>query len=96
MATATSLPPQGELRRHGIELCTLPDLCSGERTAAEVSELTHRWTIPALANSAQIAWFQPGIRDDLLQPRVDTEVPEVLYPSIHLDARSIPSSSCRS
>ncbi len=74
----------------GLSYALFPTLCSGERTAAEVSELTHRWTIPALANSAQIAWFQPGIRDDLLQPRVDTEVPEVLYPSIHLDAEKHP------
>ncbi|WP_130865485.1 glycosyltransferase [Acidipropionibacterium timonense] len=69
----------------GLSYALFPTLCAGERTAGEVVEIVRRWTIPPLAHQARVAWVQPGIRDDLLREHVDTEVPTVLYPSIHLN-----------
>ncbi|AZZ39478.1 hypothetical protein C0Z10_06635 [Acidipropionibacterium jensenii] len=68
----------------GLSFALFPTLCSGERTAGEVSEIVRRWTIPPLAHQARIGWFHPGIRDDLLRPHTDPDVPVVLYPAIHL------------
>lgn len=68
----------------GLAYALFPTLCSGERTAGEVTELVRRWTISPLAHQARIAWVQPGIRDDLVREHVDPEVPTVLYPAIHL------------
>ncbi|MFT8394890.1 glycosyltransferase family 1 protein [Propionibacterium sp.] len=74
----------------GLSYALFPTLCSGERTATEVAEVAHRWAIAPLANEAKIAWFQPGIRDDLLQPRKPAELPVVLYPTIHVSADKQP------
>ncbi len=68
----------------GLSFALFPTLCSGERTAGEVNEIVRRWTIQPLAHQARIGWFQPGIRDDLVRPHTDPEVPVVLYPAIHL------------
>lgn len=68
----------------GLSFALFPTLCSGERTAGEVAEIVRRWTIPPLAHQARIDWFQPGIRDDLVKPHTDLDVPVVLYPAIHL------------
>ncbi|SER54708.1 hypothetical protein SAMN05443377_10295 [Propionibacterium cyclohexanicum] len=76
----------------GISYALFPTLCSGERTATEVAEVAHRWAIAPLANQARIAWFQPGIRDDLLVARVATDVPVVLYPSIHVSPEKQPKT----
>ena len=46
----------------GLAYALFPTLCSGERTAGEVTELVRRWTISPLAHQARIAWGQPGIR----------------------------------
>lgn len=76
----------------GISYALFPTLCSGERTATEVAEVAHRWAIAPLANQARIAWFQPGIRDDLLAPRIETDLPVVLYPSIHVSPDKQPKT----
>ena len=68
----------------GLAYALFPTLCSGERTAGEVTELVRRWTISPLAHQARVAWIQPGIRDDLVREHVDPDVPTVLYPAIHL------------
>ena len=68
----------------GLAYALFPTLCSGERTAGEVTELVRRWTISPLAHQARVAWIQPGIRDDLAREHVDPEIPTVLYPAIHL------------
>lgn len=75
-----------------LSFALFPTLCSGERTAAEVSEIVRRWTIHPLAHQARIGWFQPGIHDDLVQPHTDPEVPVVLYPAIHLTEAKQPKT----
>ena len=76
----------------GLAYALFPTLCSGERTAGEVTELVRRWTISPLAHQARIAWVQPGIRDDLVREHVDPEVPTVLYPAIHLTDNKQPKA----
>ncbi|MCI1749498.1 MAG: glycosyltransferase family 1 protein [Acidipropionibacterium sp.] len=79
----------------GLSFALFPTLCSGERTAGEVSEIVRRWTIPPLAHQARIGWFQPGIRDDLVRPHTDLDVPVVLYPAIHLTDAKKPKTFLR-
>lgn len=71
--------------------CALfPTFANSERTAREVREIVARWTIPALAEKARIAWVNLGIRLDHRHPREETPVPVVLYPAISLSARKRP------
>jgi hypothetical protein len=79
----------------GLSFALFPTLCSGERTAGEVSEIVRRWTISPLAHQARVAWFQPGIRSDLLKPHKDPEVPVVLYPAIRLSDAKQPKTFLR-
>ena len=43
----------------GLAYALFPTLCSGERTAGEVTELVRRWTISPLAHQARLgsAWY---------------------------------------
>src|SRR6478736_892305 len=71
--------------------CALfPTFANSERTAGEVREIVDRWTIPALAEKAEVAWVNLGIRLDHVLPRSDPHVPVVLYPAIYLSERKQP------
>lgn len=71
--------------------CALfPTFANSERTAREVREIVARWTVPALAEKARVAWVNLGIRLDHRHPREETAVPVVLYPAISLAARKRP------
>jgi len=71
--------------------CALfPTFANSERTAGEVREMVTRWTIPALAEKAEVSWVNLGIRLDHVLPRQDPEVPVVLYPAIYLSDRKQP------
>ncbi|MDM7830997.1 glycosyltransferase family protein [Cellulomonas edaphi] len=71
--------------------CALfPTFANSERTAREVREIVGRWTVPAIAEKARIAWVNLGIRLDHRHPREETDVPVVLYPAISLSARKRP------
>lgn len=71
--------------------CALfPTFANSERTAGEVREMVERWTIPALAEKADVAWVNLGIRLDHVLPRREPDVPVVLYPAIYLSDRKQP------
>lgn len=71
--------------------CALfPTFANSERTATEVREIVRAWTIPALAEKAQIAWVNLGIRLEHVRPRHEPPVPVVLYPAIYLSERKQP------
>lgn len=71
--------------------CALfPTFANSERTASEVREIVSSWTIQALAEKAQIAWVNLGIRLEHVRPRQDQPVPVVLYPAIYLSERKQP------
>lgn len=80
------------VERAGVALsCALfPTFANSERTAGEVREIVDRWTIPALAEKAEVAWVNLGIRLDHVLPRRDADVPVVLYPAIYLSERKQP------
>ena len=80
------------VERAGIALsCALfPTFANSERTAGEVQEMIDRWTIPALAEKADVSWVNLGIRLDHVLPRRDPDVPVVLYPAIYLSERKQP------
>jgi hypothetical protein len=71
--------------------CSLfPTFANSERTAGEIREMVTRWTISPLAEEAEIAWVNLGIRLDHVLPRHDPDVPVVLYPAIYLSERKQP------
>ena len=71
--------------------CALfPTFANSARTAGEVREIVSAWTIQALAEKAQIAWVNLGIRLEHVQPRHEPPVPVVLYPAIYLSERKQP------
>ena len=71
--------------------CALfPTFANSERTAREVEELVDRWTVPAIAEKADVSWVNLGIRLDHVLPREDPEVPVVLYPAIYMSDRKQP------
>lgn len=83
--------------RHPVERATLalscasfPTFANSERTANEIREIVSFWTVPQVAEKARIAWVNLGIRLEHVQPRVETEVPVVLYPAIYLSERKNP------
>ncbi|KQS95796.1 glycosyltransferase [Cellulomonas sp. Leaf395] len=80
------------VERAGIALsCALfPTFANSERTAGEVQEMIDRWTIPAIAEKAEVSWVNLGIRLDHVLPRRDPDVPVVLYPAIYLSERKQP------
>ena len=80
------------VERAGVALsCALfPTFANSERTAGEVAEMVERWTIPALAEKADVSWVNLGIRLDHVLPRRDPDVPVVLYPAIYLSERKQP------
>jgi hypothetical protein len=64
--------------------CALfPTFANSERTASEVREVVSRWTVPPVAEKAQVAWVNLGFRVEHVQPRHPTAVPVVLYPAIY-------------
>ncbi|RYV52317.1 glycosyltransferase [Pengzhenrongella frigida] len=71
--------------------CALfPTFANSERTASEVREIVSSGTIPTLADNAQIAWVNLGIRLEHVRPRHEQPVPVVLYPAIYLSERKQP------
>ena len=71
--------------------CALfPTFANSARTASEVREIVSAWTIQSLAEKAQIAWVNLGIRLEHVQPRQEPPVPVVLYPAIYLSERKQP------
>ncbi|WP_024285763.1 glycosyltransferase [Cellulomonas sp. KRMCY2] len=71
--------------------CALfPTFANSARTASEVREIVSAWTIQSLAEKAQIAWVNLGIRLEHVQPRQEPSVPVVLYPAIYLSERKQP------
>jgi len=71
--------------------CALfPTFANSERTASEVREIVSAWTIQPLAEKAQIAWVNLGIRLEHVQARQEPAVPVVLYPAIYLSERKQP------
>ena len=74
----------------GLAYSFFPTFCSGERTAAEVSEVVSRWAIPSLANRARIAYSELGIDTSRPVQHSDLAEPVVLYPAITMDARKQP------
>ena len=67
-----------------------PTFANSERTANEVREIVSGWTIKSIADEAQVAWVNLGIRLEHVQPRKETTVPVVLYPAIYLSERKQP------
>ncbi len=74
----------------GLACALFPSFCNSERTANEVREIVHAWTIQPLTEKARIAWVNLGFRVEHVQPRSEPEVPVVLYPAIYLSARKQP------
>lgn len=74
----------------GLAYSFFPTFCSGERTAAEVREVTERWALQQLAHRAKVAWADLGVNTERLVERVATPEPVVLYPAISMDARKQP------
>lgn len=71
--------------------CALfPTFANSERTAIEVREIAEKWTVKPLHEQMQLGWVNLGFRLAHVQPRVEPEVPVVLYPSIYLSARKRP------
>ena len=54
-----------------------------------------RWTAQRLYERARLSWVNLGFRLDHIQPRVYTQVPIVLYPSIYLSRRKHPEQFFR-
>ena len=84
---------------HRVELASLalscalfPTFANSERTASEIREIVGSWTLPQLAEKAQIAWTNLGIRLEHVQPRREPEIPVVLYPAIYLSERKRPEA----
>ena len=67
-----------------------PTFANSERTATEVREIVRTWTIPAIHESAKIAWVNLGIRLEHVQPRNEPATPVVLYPAIYFSSRKQP------
>ena len=71
--------------------CALfPTFANSERTASEVREIVSSGTIPTIADKAQIAWVNLGIRLEHVRARHEQPVPVVLYPAIYLSERKQP------
>lgn len=67
-----------------------PTFANSARTATEVREIVRSWTIPAIHESARIAWVNLGIRLEHVKPRNEPPVPVVLYPAIYFSPRKQP------
>jgi hypothetical protein len=74
----------------GLSCALFPTFANSERTANEVREIIKAWAIQPLAEKARTAWVNLGFRVEHVQPRVEPEVPVVLYPAIYLSARKRP------
>ncbi|MDO5722190.1 MAG: hypothetical protein Q4P06_06585 [Actinomycetaceae bacterium] len=67
--------------------CALfPTFANSERTASEVRELVAKWTVPSVSNRARLGWVNLGFRLAHVQPRVEPDIPVVLYPAIYLSS----------
>ena len=76
--------------------CALfPTFADSQRTANEIGDLMSRWTAQRLYERARLSWVNLGFRLDHIQPRVYTQVPIVLYPSIYLSRRKHPEQFFR-
>ncbi|MCL2848538.1 MAG: glycosyltransferase family 1 protein [Micrococcales bacterium] len=73
-----------------LSFALFPTFANSERTASEVREVIDRWTAPAVAAEAHVAWVNLGFRVDHVQARNEPEVPVVLYPAIYLSGRKQP------
>ncbi|MCL2465693.1 MAG: glycosyltransferase family 1 protein [Micrococcales bacterium] len=73
-----------------LSFALFPTFANSERTASEVREVIHRWTAPAVAAEAQVAWVNLGFRVGHVQERNEPDVPVVLYPAIYLSERKQP------
>lgn len=67
-----------------------PTFANSERTASEAREIVSAWTVRPIAEKAQIAWVNLGIRLEHVQPRHEPAVPVILYPAIYLSERKQP------
>ncbi|NTW39690.1 MAG: glycosyltransferase [Cellulomonadaceae bacterium] len=74
----------------GLSCALFPTFANSERTATEIREIVSSWTLPALAEKAEIAWVNLGIRLEHVKPRNEPPVPVVLYPAIYLSERKQP------
>lgn len=71
--------------------CALfPTFANSERTAQEIREITQKWTVRQLHEQMRLGWVNLGFRLAHVQPRQESEIPVVLYPSIYLSARKRP------
>lgn len=80
------------VERAGFALsCALfPTFANSERTATEVREVIDEQVVAPVAARARVAWVNLGIRFEHARPRVEPEVPVVLYPAIYLSERKQP------
>lgn len=88
-------PPARVQSAVGVPLMALscavfPTFANSERTASEVRELVAKWTVPSVSNRAKLGWVNLGFRLAHVQPRVEPDVPVVLYPAIYLSAAKRP------
>ncbi|NLT29164.1 MAG: glycosyltransferase family 1 protein [Propionibacterium sp.] len=74
----------------GLSFALFPTFANSERTASEVREIVEKWTIPRLADRAELAWSKLGVHLGRVQPRRETTVPVVLYPAIYVHGRKRP------
>lgn len=74
----------------GLSFALFPTFANSERTAHEIREITRQWTIPRLAEGSRLAWSNLGVRLERVRPRVEPEVPVILYPAIYAHDRKQP------
>lgn len=67
-----------------------PTFANSQHTATEISEIVRAWTTQPIAEKAQIAYVNLGIRLEHRQERSEPAVPVVLYPAIYLSERKQP------
>ncbi|MDU0968254.1 MAG: glycosyltransferase family 1 protein [Actinomycetaceae bacterium] len=73
-----------------LSCAVFPTFANSERTANEIREVVNKWSVPQLSNRAKLGWVNLGFRLAHVRPRVQTDVPVVLYPAIYLSAAKRP------
>jgi glycosyltransferase involved in cell wall biosynthesis len=88
----TNYPDEVPQLIEALSFALFPTFANSERTASAVRETVRRWTVPAVAEKAKVAWANLGFTIEHVQPRRPTEVPIVLYPAIYLSERKRPKT----
>ncbi len=79
-----------EVAAVALSCALFPTFAGSELAANEIKDLLRRWTVTRLYEKARLSWVNLGFRLDHIQPRADTDLPVVLYPSIYLSKRKHP------